>query len=274
MRLHDLGGESRTFRVAGAGQLVTVGLDWPETLRDEAELEREALLLGRVAQRVTAPVPEVVSVVASAGVLIVRELPGQRLIDVASPSESVKAAAAQAMARTLVELHTWSPDDCADVVPVDTTAPSEWKEEAAEHYGVVAEALDADQRADLRTFLARPAPEPTREHRFTHNDLGIEHVLVDVHTECVTGVIDWSDAAITDPAVDVGRLLRDLGPGALAHAMRIYGDCGGEPDRVMPRVAFYAACGLLEDLAFGLTHSRPEYVNKGVAAWDSVFRAI
>lgn len=274
MRLHDVGGESRTFRVAGADQLVTVGLDWPGTLRDEAELEREALLLGRVAQRVTAPVPEVVSLVTSAGVLMVRELRGRRLIDVASPSESMKAVAAEVMGRTLAELHTWPPDEWADVVPVDTTAPSEWKEEAAEHFGVVAKALDAGQRADVRTFLARPAPEATSDHRFTHNDLGIEHVLVDVQAVHFTGVIDWSDAAITDPAVDVGRLLRDLGPSGLDHAMRAYGDGGGEPDDVLPRAAFYAACGLLEDLAFGLTHTRPEYVDKSMAVWDSVFRTI
>ena len=273
VRLHARGGESRTFRVADAGQLVTVGLDWPGALRDGAELEREALLLRRVARRVTVPVPEAVSVMAPAGVLLVRELPGRRLIDVPRVSESMIIQATEAMARTLAELHTWPPEECADVALTDTTAPAQWKQEAAEHVDVVTEVLDAGQRSDVRRFLASPAPEPTAEHRFTHNDLGIEHVLVDIQAGRVTGIIDWSDAAVTDPAVDVGRLLRDLGPGALAYAMKIYGDHGGEPGRVLPRAAFYAACGLLEDLAFGLTHSRPEYVDKGLAAWDAVFRA-
>jgi aminoglycoside phosphotransferase (APT) family kinase protein len=41
---------------------------------------------------------------------------------------------------------------------------------------------------------------------FSHNDLGIEHVLIDPGTWTVTGIIDWSDAAIVDPAIDFGLL--------------------------------------------------------------------
>jgi aminoglycoside phosphotransferase (APT) family kinase protein len=42
----------------------------------------------------------------------------------------------------------------------------------------------------------------------SHNDLGIEHVLVDPATLEVTGVVDWSDAAIVDP----GARLRVAAP--------------------------------------------------------------
>jgi hypothetical protein len=35
---------------------------------------------------------------------------------------------------------------------------------------------------------------------------GIEHVLVDQDTFAVTGVLDWTDAALVDPAYDFGPL--------------------------------------------------------------------
>ena len=50
---------------------------------------------------------------------------------------------------------------------------------------------------------------------FTHNDLGIEHVLVEPETGTVTGVIDWSDAAFADPRTTSGSSCGDLGPAAL-----------------------------------------------------------
>ena len=40
-------------------------------------------------------------------------------------------------------------------------------------------------------------------------------MLADPRTWAVTGVLDWGDAAITDPAYDIGLLYRDLGPAAL-----------------------------------------------------------
>src|SRR5690606_16160164 len=62
-------------------------------------------------------------------------------------------------------------------------------------------------------------------------------------------VIDWSDAALADPAVDLARLHRDLGPAA-REALRRSDDglIGGED---LDRGAFYARCALLQDLAYG-----------------------
>jgi aminoglycoside phosphotransferase (APT) family kinase protein len=51
--------------------------------------------------------------------------------------------------------------------------------------------------AELLDRIGRPAPRLT----MTHADLGPEHILVvDDH---VTGIIDWSDARVGDPAVDL-----------------------------------------------------------------------
>jgi aminoglycoside phosphotransferase (APT) family kinase protein len=108
---------------------------------------------------------------------------------------------------------------------------------------------------------------------FSHNDLGIEHVLVEPGSGAITGIIDWSDAAMVDPAYDVGLLYRDLGPLALDALLRSgLGAGAGESEGAMrERAVFCARCSLLEDLAYGLDTGRPEYVDKSLAALSWLF---
>jgi len=49
------------------------------------------------------------------------------------------------------------------------------------------------------------APSPPPLQRTTHDDLGIEHLILDLDTRRLTGIIDWEDAAITDPAPNLHR---------------------------------------------------------------------
>jgi aminoglycoside phosphotransferase (APT) family kinase protein len=56
----------------------------------------------------------------------------------------------------------------------------------------------------IQAFLATTPPDGTPAQVFSHNDLGIENVLVDPDTAAVTGVLDWADAALVDPAYDFG----------------------------------------------------------------------
>lgn len=291
VRLHSVGGESRTYRLEdGHGpdphrpgttpdnahtpevthRLVTVGPDWPTTRRTADDLDQEARLLRGISGRVGVAVPQVVEVSGPAGVLVIRELPGRRLLDVPRWSPGLVTAAADAMARTLAELHTWPLETCEHLAPRDPTPPSVWRDDTAERARALADSLTAHQRVDLETFLARPTPEPATDLRLTHNDLGIEHVLVDVDQDRVTGIIDWSDTAVTDPAVDFGRLLRDLGPKALARALDTYAAVGGDPRTVLPRITFYAGCTLVEDLAFGLSTGRMTYADKSLLSWRSI----
>jgi len=54
-------------------------------------------------------------------------------------------------------------------------------------------------------FLAPPVPEPyAGEPRLLHADLTCSHVLDDGPT--VSGIIDWADTEVGDPAVDLAGL--------------------------------------------------------------------
>ena len=85
--------------------------------------------------------------------------------------------------------------------------------------------MPAPFRPRIEAFLHEKPPDP-HEIVFSHNDLGIEHVLVDPVTLEVTGVIDFSDAAMVDPAYDFGLVLRDLGPNAAETAFARYAGAG------------------------------------------------
>lgn len=87
----------------------------------------------------------------------------------------------------------------------------------------------------------------------------------------MTGIIDWSDAAVVDPAHDFGLLLRDLGPAAVRAALS---GCRTDTDglaALSERAVFYARCSVFEDLAHGIETGQGKYVDKSLAALEWLF---
>ena len=150
---------------------------------------------------------------------------------------------------------------------------AEWRREAAQTYLTVAEQIPAVHRGPVESFLDAAPPQDGYAPVFSHNDLGIEHVLIDPVAWTVTGIIDWSDAAIVDPAHDFGLLYRDLGPAALRVALRRYRTDANDVAALSDRAVFYARCSVFEDLAYGLETGRNTYVDKCLAAMEWLFPA-
>lgn len=117
--------------------------------------------------------------------------------------------------------------------------------------------------------MARVPPDGPRTQVFCHNDLGTEHILVDVEAHAITGVIDWTDAAIADPMHDFARIYRDLGPEVFELMVARYEGNVGDRDRA--RALFYARCSLLEDVAFGVRSGARQYTDAGLAHLDWMF---
>jgi aminoglycoside phosphotransferase (APT) family kinase protein len=75
----------------------------------------------------------------------------------------------------------------------------------------------------LQDFVAAGAsPAVDREPCFTHADLDVGHLLLDPRTREITGVIDWADVAIGDPACDFVALQMRLGDDFIAAALDAY----------------------------------------------------
>jgi aminoglycoside phosphotransferase len=237
---------------------------------DGLDVGREAALLELLGRRLSVPVPEVVFVDADARALGYRLLPGRPLLG--HPHAPAAPDLAEALGRTLHELHGTPPSAVDGLVDADPYPLAAYLAEAADAYrAVVGHVPPADRPALERFLAAAPPPEPTSVV-LCHNDLGAEHLLVEWTGRALTltGVIDWTDAALADPARDLARLQRDLGADMVEAIAAADGRDRSDADR--ERTTFLARCALLEDLAHGVATPDAElYATAALARLGEVF---
>jgi len=239
--------------------IVRASKETDPALRSEST-QREAQLLAVVAGLSTLPVPEPVFVDAEAGLLAYVKLPGVPLIDhpVTEP-----ARLAPALGWFLSRLHQAPLEKVEELVGWDAYPLLAWREDTERDYREIVEHISAAARPLVEDFLGRTPPAEPRAAAFCHNDLGAEHVLVHVEANAVTGIIDWTDAAITDPARDLALIYRDLGPEFFELMVACYDGRFDNADR--ERAVFYARCKLLEDIAYGVRTGARPYAEAGLA---------
>jgi aminoglycoside 2''-phosphotransferase len=95
-----------------------------------------------------------------------------------------------------------------------------------------------------------------------HRDLITEHVLCDPTTGNLTGVIDWGDAGIDDPAVDFAGVRRQLGEEFardMLAAYRLPVDTS-----LLRRMDFYAGMEPFHEIQFGQKHGDTAHLAHGV----------
>jgi aminoglycoside phosphotransferase (APT) family kinase protein len=240
---------------------------------DPARLDREVRLLAAVAEIAPLPVPVPAFTVAELGCLAYFRLAGTPLLDLPHHPSGHGASIAATLGQFLTALHAVPAARMTNLVDIDDHPLNERRQEAGAAYQAVARQIPSPHRRSVESFLDARPPDGRYVPVFSHNDLGIEHVLVDPVTWEVTGVIDWSDAAIADPAHDFGLLYRDLGPDALRAAIDSYRTAPEDLVGLRDRAVFHARCGLLEDLAYGFERGRPAYIGKSLAAMAWLFPA-
>jgi aminoglycoside phosphotransferase (APT) family kinase protein len=228
---------------------------------DPAETDREARLLAKVAEVSPIPVPTPVFSVTEIGCLAYRKVPGTQLLGLRGvPVVEIGAT----LGGYLAVLNALPVSLMADVVSADDEPLSQRLAEAAEAY--VPSAVPSVHRGRIEEFLAGGTPAERPGLVFSHNDLGMEHVLVDARGRTVTGVIDWTDAAFTDAAYDLGLIYRDLGPAAFEAALDAYG--GDEPRE---RAVFFARRAVLVDLEYGIRSGKRVYADNALASLERLF---
>lgn len=250
------GGLDNTAHEVNGELIVRTSKEPDHALRAE-RTRREVALLAAVASRSTLPVPEPVFADPDAGVIAYRRLPGLPLIEhpVAEP-----ARLAPVLGRFLGRLHQTPLEEVEHLVERD----------AEEDYREVSRHLPASARRRIEDFLGRTPPAEARTEVFCHNDLGTEHMLVDAGAGTITGVIDWTDAAITDPARDFALFYRDLGPEVCRLSLAHYENHFDDAD--LERAVCYARCKLIEDLVYGLGNPGAEgYAKAGLSHLDRTF---
>jgi aminoglycoside phosphotransferase (APT) family kinase protein len=124
--------------------------------------------------------------------------------------------------------------------------------------GVIAHAPLDEWRAFFERGCAAPgATAPV----LVHGDLAAEHILHDPARRRITGVIDWSELALGDAAIDLAAFYHWGGRPCFEAALSVY----GHPidGRAAERARFLAACRGVGDVVFGLDRHRPEYIDAG-----------
>ncbi|MGW3663018.1 phosphotransferase family protein [Streptomyces sp. NPDC005141] len=254
------------------GELIVRFSKEPDLARRTALVGHEARVLAAVADISPLPVPEPTFTVAEQGCLAYHKLPGTPLLDMPPHQLSAHGTSiAATLGDLLTALHAVPIERLADLVDADHQPLAEWRHEATENYVAVAGQVPAAYRRPVEAFLDAAPPHDEWTPAFSHNDLGIEHVLIDPVAWTVTGIIDWSDAAIVDPAYDFGLLHRDLGPGAARAAISSYRTDANGLGSLGERAMFYARCSVFEDLAHGIETQQGKYVDKSLAAMQWLF---
>lgn len=231
----------------------------PDVARRATATRREADLLAVVAEWSTLPVPTVLFSDPGAGVVGYRKVAGVPLLEhpVAAPERL-----APPLAAFLNRLHRTPLERVGHLVERDTYALAAYRADAVGDYEEVGDHLPVSGRRLVEDFLQQPPPPEPAALAFCHNDLGSEHLLVDPASGTLTGVIDWADAAIADPAHDLALLYRDLGPTAFHRILARYD--APWSDRDTARAVFIARCALLEDIAYGMRTGARSYASAGL----------
>jgi aminoglycoside 2''-phosphotransferase len=103
--------------------------------------------------------------------------------------------------------------------------------------------------------------------RLIHRDLSSDHILHDPATENLTGVIDWGDSCIGDPAFDITGLLADYG---LAFAEAVAA-AKGDPAEYLERAGFYARNIGVHQALHGLNVGDGAHVEAGLRRLEAVY---
>jgi aminoglycoside phosphotransferase (APT) family kinase protein len=214
-------------------------------------------VLGRVSP---IPVPEVIAANPAAGLIVLRRLPGISLLD-RPPADPMVLV--DQLVGFLTAIHGVPLGEVRHLVETDDYPFDAHLADAQSNFTRVASHLPPEGRRAVEAFLMASPPPASKTAVLCHNDLGAEHLLASHDGTIITGAFDWTDAAIADPAKDLGLPLRDLGPALIAAvAARLKSDAH---ERILERAKFYARCGLLEDLVYGLTVGHRRYAERAMA---------
>ncbi|GGS19643.1 phosphotransferase [Deinococcus knuensis] len=227
-------------------------------------LRQEARLLAWLAPRLPgAAMPEVLrlgvaSPLAPEGFSVARRVPGRSALGAALTDP---AALGGALGRWLADLHALNPQGSGLTVDLDPSG-HDWRDAALDDLETAAEAgvlpgADAwAARVQAVPDLRKVVPVPI------HGDFAAEHVCLDGQGQ-LSGVLDWSDGALGDPARDLAGLIHWGDAALLAAARAAYPAAGPACGAVWERAAWYALCRAMGDLAFGVGEGRPAYLGAG-----------
>jgi aminoglycoside phosphotransferase (APT) family kinase protein len=222
-------------------------------------LRVEAALLPELAAVLPVAVPVFeVSVFDAVSFVGYRKLPGEPLRHEVDAPELGRGLGA-----FLAALHRF-PVERARELGVRSGSPQEWFDRQQAFLEQLEERVlpllgAAEQERARLAFADFLRSGRSFEPALLHADLGPEHILS--RGERVTGVIDWSDARIGDPALDFAWVLHGTGPRFADALLSAYAPTD---EALRDRAFFYHRLGPWHEVLYGLDEGRSELVASGL----------
>jgi aminoglycoside 2''-phosphotransferase len=146
-------------------------------------------------------------------------------------------------------------------------------ERYAERRTRLAEALGpALMAAADRFYQAFPAAVATTDTAVIHRDFSEDHILLDPQSQRLAGVIDFTDAALGDPAFDFA-FLWSYGREAPARVLRSY-DSGADPAAILNRSLWWFARFRIDQVWWSVSGARAYDVASIASELPALFGAL
>ncbi len=250
------GWASDSYRVQGDDGSWIVQIGRPP---DEEDLRRQIAILPELRAEVSTAIPEPEHTDAAVPAMAYRPIPG-----IPCSKHADLGLWPERLGRFLYDLHAVPPEfvglRARSAADVRTQVRDECDRARAETMPLLTDHERANLERAWSSFLDddtlwRLAP------CLVHADLGLEHILVDDRGD-LTGVIDWSDVEVGDPARDFAIVLHDL-PDQGERALAAY---GGAPDAgFVARAAFAWAFVPFHEARHGLKTDQAHLVERALA---------
>ena len=239
--------ESGLDFIAGFGR-DAAGTEWVLRVPRRADVltsaEYEARALGLVRDRLPVAVPDwkvnepqLIAYPRLPGMpaaTIEPEVPGYVwVIDPQRPSENFL----ESFASTVAALHAIDPE-AASAAGLRQQSPAEVRHAMSVQMAETRRMLRVSEEtwARWQRWVAEDYFWPAHS-TLVHGDLHPGHILVD-RDERVTGLLDWTEAEVSDPSIDFTLTYATLGPSVLKDVLHRYERAGGTP---WPRMAEHIA---------------------------------
>ena len=234
-------------------------------------LQKEEAVLPVVAQRVEFAVPRFEHVGTWRGQPYAgyRRIPGRPLSG--RPFTGVKLAAevAESIASMLSSLHsipTWLIAEASNVEPTVEACQRRYHELRETVRSRIAPILDSRTLNAVERGFDRFLEEELATLEavaLVHCDLGCEHILIEEDGTTVTGLIDFEDVTIGDPAIDFVGIYVTYGMEAVEkvrdcyqHALDVH---------FVNRLRFYTWMASCHEVIYGLEEGRSDHVEDGIS---------
>lgn len=242
------------------------------------ELEKEMEITNTIRDLVSVRIPDFFAVsrnnkVSAAaykkigGILLTSQDSGEmEKLDPASLNTDAIESLSRQIGRILCDIHDIDKSVVGKILSPHTRTT--WKEkiiaritESEKTSNGYFEGSEGDRVNDALNGIRKEVDAMEYTETFIHGDFGGWNILCDPLTIKITGLLDWADCRIGDPAIDFTELIYDYGEEFAQKILNSY-NCRNDTT-IIDRARIYLKLAGFQDLKYGLEAGKEFFVERG-----------